>query len=88
MTHLVQVECARTVDGEELLCVFEAHGLSGELVDPGPRLVFRLADPDANEEQFSSTVIHSLDAWLGERRLPLIPVHVAGDEYALRPPSA
>jgi hypothetical protein len=88
MTHLVQVECARTVDGEEILGVFEAHGLSGELVDRGPKLVFRLADAGNDAGQFATTVIHSLDAWLGDRRLPLVPVHVSGDEFALRPPAA
>jgi hypothetical protein len=88
MTHTVQVVCARTVDGEELLAAFAAQGLSGELVDRGPQLVFRLADAGRDAAQFTRTVIHSLDAWLGERRLPLVPVRLAEDAFALRPPAA
>ena len=88
MTHTVQVDCARSVDGEDLLAAFAAHGLSGELVDRGPQLVFRLADAGRDAAQFANAVFHSLDAWLGERRLPLIPVCVAEDAYALRPPAA
>jgi hypothetical protein len=88
MTHLVQVSCARTVDCDQLLAAFEAHGLHGELVDRGPRLVFRLADAGRDAAQFATTVGHSLDAWLGESRLPLVPVRLGDDAYALRPPAA
>jgi hypothetical protein len=88
MTHTVHVECARTVDGEDLLAAFAAQGLSGELVDGGPQLVFRLTDAGHDAAQFTNAIVHSLDAWLGERRLPLVPVCVAEDSFALRPPSA
>lgn len=88
MTHLVEVDCARTVDGEELLAAFEANGLQGELVDRGPRLVFRLADAGRDATQFAGAVAHSLESWLGERRLPLVPVQLGDDAYALRPPAA
>lgn len=88
MTHTVQVDCPRPVDGEELLAAFAAQGLSGELVDGGPQLVFRLRDAGRDAAQFASAVSHTLDAWLGERRLPLVPVCVSEDAYALRPPAA
>ena len=88
MTHTVQVDCPRLVDGEELLAAFAAQGLSGELVDGGPQLVFRLRDAGRDAAQFASAVAHTLDAWLGERRLPLVPVCVSEDAYALRPPAA
>jgi hypothetical protein len=88
MTHTVQVDCARTVDGEELLAAFAAQGLTGELVDRGPQLVFHLADAGRDAAQFTSAVVHSLDAWLGEQRLPLVPVCLSEDAFALRPPAA
>jgi hypothetical protein len=88
MTHLVQVDCARAVDGDDLLAAFHAQGIEGELVDRGPRLVFRLADGARDGAQFASAVVHSLDAWLGERRLPLVPVCVSEHAFALRPPAA
>jgi hypothetical protein len=88
MTHLVQVDCAAEVNGHELLAVFEANGLRGEVVDGGPTLVFRLADAGRDAGQFAKAVVHSLDSWLADHRSPLVPAHVAEDRFALRPPAA
>lgn len=88
MTHLVRVDCSGTVDGDELLAVFEANGLRGEVVDGGPTLVFRLADAGRDAAQFAKAVVHSLDAWLADHRSPLVPAHVAENLFALRPPAA
>lgn len=88
MTHTVQIDCAQTVDGDELLAAFAAEGLEGELVRRDPRLVFQLGDAGRDAKRFAGDVSRALDTWIAERRVALVPVALGGDAFVLRPPSA
>jgi hypothetical protein len=88
MTHLVKIESAQVVDGDELLAAFAAQGISGELVDREPRLVFRLGDAGRDAKRFALDIAHALDGWVAEHRVALIPVPLGDDVFVLRPPAA
>jgi hypothetical protein len=88
MTHTVKIECCQAVDGDELLAAFAAQGIPGELVDRGPRLVFRLGDAGRDTKRFARDIAQALDSWVAERHSALIPMSLGDDAYVLRPPAA
>jgi hypothetical protein len=88
MTHLVKIESAQVVDGDALLAAFAAQGITGELVDREPRLVFRLGDAGRDAKRFALDVGRALDGWVAEQRVALIPMSLGDDAFVLRPPAA
>jgi hypothetical protein len=88
MTHTVRIDCAQTIDGDEILAVFARQGLQGELLRSEPRLVFQLRDAGRDATRFARDVARALDTWIAERRKALVPMSLGDDAFVLRPPSA
>ena len=86
MAGAITVELARAVDEEGLAETLAAHGLAVEAraVDGVTKLEVRYATDEA--ERLSADVRVALEAWISERRLPLVP-HCSDGVCALRPPS-
>ena len=87
MTHTIEIDSARTMTTDELQDAFSASGLAGTVVDAGSRLCLEF-EADVDAAQLRADVARALDAWMGERHLPLVPQHVGGGVFVLRPPAA
>ena len=75
----VSVELTREIDGPGVLAALRASGLEGELAEGGWQLVVR--------GENTAAIVHCLDGWISERRLPFVPVRVDNASYALVPPA-
>ncbi len=75
------VELTRETDGPELVAALAEHGLKGELVGDHEHIVVQVEDCD--EEPLA----HAIESWIGERRLPFVPVRIDDCTYAIAPPA-
>jgi hypothetical protein len=87
MTHTIEIESVHAVGADELLDTFSARGLAGTVLDAGSRLCLQL-ELDADQSTLAGEVERALDTWIGERRLALVPQHLGGGNFVLRPPAA
>ena len=75
----IGIELTRAVDGPGVAAALAACGLDSVLSSSGLALVVQGDDQKA--------VVHCLDGWLSERRLPFVPVRVTESSFALVPPA-
>jgi hypothetical protein len=75
------VELTRESDGPELLAALADQGLTAELVGDDEHLTVQVEDCD--EEQLA----HAIESWIGDRRLPFVPVRIDDCTYAVAPPA-
>jgi hypothetical protein len=76
----VDIELTRPVDGPEVVEALAEHGLDGELVEGGDRVIVDAESP--------GVVAHALDAWTLRSGLPFVPLQIASRGFVLAPPSA
>ena len=72
------VELSRESDGPGLVRALAEHGLEAELV--GDDLAVQVQDCD--EEQLA----HAIESWIGDQRLPFVPVRIDDCTFAVVPP--
>jgi hypothetical protein len=75
------VELTRESDGPELVAALAEQGLKAELVDDDEQVAVEVEDCD------EETLAHAIEGWLGERRLPFVPVRIDDCTYAVAPPA-
>jgi hypothetical protein len=75
------VELTRDSDGPELVAALAEQGLTAELVDDREHLAVQVEDCD--EEQLA----HAIESWIGDQRLPFVPVRIDDCTYAVAPPA-
>jgi hypothetical protein len=75
------VELTRETDGPELIAALADHGLKGELVDDHEHVAVQVEDCD------EEALAHAIEDWIGERRLPFVPVRIDDCTYAIAPPA-
>jgi hypothetical protein len=75
------VELTRNIDGPELVAALAEHGLKGELVDDHERVAVQVEDCD------EELLAHAIEGWIGERKLPFVPVRIDDCTYAVAPPA-
>jgi hypothetical protein len=76
------VELTRESDGPELVAALAEHGLNAELVDDDEHLAVQVEDCDEAE------LAHAIESWIGDRRLPFVPVRIDDCTYAVAPGAA
>jgi len=75
------VELTRESDGPELVATLAELGLNAELVGDQEHLAVLVEDCD--EERLA----HAIESWIGDRRLPFVPVRIDDCTYAVAPPA-
>jgi hypothetical protein len=73
------VELTRESDGPGLVAALAEQGLTAELVEDEEQLAVQVEDCD--EEQLA----HAIEAWIGDRQLPFVPVRIDDCTYAVAP---
>lgn len=74
----------RTLVGE-LTGALGAHGLDAEVLEDDDRCALRVAFAASEQDRLVGEVTRAIEAWLDERRLPLV-VQRANGGCVIRPP--
>jgi hypothetical protein len=75
------VELTRESDGPQLVAALTEHGLKGKLIDDHDHLAVQVEDCE------EAALAHAIEDWLGERRLPFVPVRIDDCTFAVAPPA-
>ena len=75
------VELTRESDGPGLVAALAEQGLTAEVVDDQEHLSVQVEDCD------EEALAHAHEGWLGERRLPFVPVRIDDCTDAVAPPA-
>ena len=83
----VPVEVPRIPDRDELLQVFQEHGLDARAHDAEDWLGLEIPCGDGEEDAVCKDVLHQVETLLAETASPLVPVLAEGRVF-LRPPGS
>ena len=85
MTETIEIDVPGPTLVGELTGALGARGLQAELLEDGDRCALRVGFVRTEQDRLVGEVTRAIEAWLAERRLPLV-VQPANGGCVLRPP--
>ena len=86
MPETIKVDVPRSGIGDDLTDALGAHGLSAEIIDGDEACELRVTWADDERERLVADVIHAIEAYLSDRKLPFV-VQRANGGAVVRPPA-
>lgn len=85
MTETIDIDVPGRTLVDELTGALGAHGLEAEVLEDDHRCALRVGFARTEEDRLVGEVTRAIEAWLAERRLPLV-VQRANGGCVIRPP--
>jgi ribosomal protein S12 methylthiotransferase accessory factor YcaO len=86
MADAISVDLPREGDREHLLQALREHGFDARARDGEDRIGVEVVCAEDDSERSCDALVHELEGWLAERRLPFVPEKADGAVY-VRPPA-
>lgn len=85
MSDTIEIDVPGRTLVDELVGALGAHGLEAEVLEGGDRCALRVGFAKTEQDRLVGEATRAIEAWLDERRLPLV-VQRANGGCVLRPP--
>lgn len=85
MSETIEIDVPGRTLVDDLTRALGAHGLDAEVLEQEHRCALRVAFAETEQDRLVGEVTRAIEAWLDERRLPLV-VQRANGGCVIRPP--